>query len=193
MSDSPILFYSRRTPDPLTLEWVVEPGLQRVTWEGGAGDAAEGAELGVLPFSIARYLEAGELSKLQLQPGRIFTTIPADGEWPAIAARLRHDLYDVLTAHPDGWPTGDLPVPTPEEASDAELAQAVEELIAGPAGNYAATHGGRMTLKSVEDGVVVVHMSGECKNCPAAQRTLASHIERELKYRFKNLKAVLPA
>lgn len=192
MSDAPLLFYSRRTPDPLTLEWVVEPGLLRITWEGGAGDAAEGAELGVLPFTIARYLEAGELSKLSLQPGRIFTTIPAGGEWRTIAARLRRDLYDVLTSSPDGWPTGDLPVQTPTEASDAELAQAVEELIAGPAGNYASTHGGRMALTSVKNGVVTIHMGGECKNCPAAKHTLASHIELQLKHRFKNLKAVLP-
>ncbi|MFY9191129.1 MAG: NifU family protein [Lawsonella sp.] len=192
MSDSPILFYSRSTPDPLTLEWVVEPGLLRFQWEGGAGDAAEGVELGVLPFKIARYLDAGELSHLRLQPGRIFTTIPEDGDWRAIAGRLRRDLYEVLTDRPEGWPTGDLPVESPQDASDAELAQAVEELIAGSAGNYASTHGGRMALRSVKDGVVKVHMSGACTNCPAAKQTLSSHIEMQLKHHFKNLKAVLP-
>lgn len=191
-SAGPIVFYSRRTEDPATLEWVVEPGLIRFTWEGGAGDGAGLVERGALPPRIARYLEEGLLSRLRLQPGRIYTTLAPGGDWAEIARPLWSDLYRTLTEDPAGWPTGDLPVASPTAASDAELAQAVEELIAREAGAFAATHGGSMALESVHDGVVRVHMSGACRNCPAAQRTLLQQIELQLRHRFTNLREIIP-
>ncbi len=54
--------------------------------------------------------------------------------------------------------------------------------------------GGDVTLVDVrEDGTVVVELIGACKGCPLSQLTLANGIERILKERIPEVKAVVPA
>ncbi|MDY2979892.1 MAG: hypothetical protein SOR94_07685 [Lawsonella sp.] len=121
--NAPLLFYPRTTHYPLTLEWVVGPGLVRLNWSGGVTEGRDLATQGALPEQILGYLERGELAHLSLAPGLITTTLPADGSWQekntggtALATRLRRDLFAVLSTPNEqgelGWPTGTLDVPT---------------------------------------------------------------------------------
>ena len=54
--------------------------------------------------------------------------------------------------------------------------------------------GGDVKLIDVlEDGKVVVELTGACKGCPLSQLTLANGIERILKERIPGVTAVVPA
>lgn len=223
MTSRPILFYPRTTPSPLTLRWVVEPGLVRFSWHGGLVEARELAEWGAMPDVIVEYLERGELAHIALSPGAIETTLPEGGSWQArrdgtpLAARLRHDLFTVLSSANQngevGWPTGTLTADAPDAgvvtpvsagtapapgapvltaatvggSTDAELRAATQELLRGAAGDFAASHGGTMRLANVQDGVVRITMGGACRNCPAINRTLLFQVERQLRPYFPTL------
>ncbi len=50
--------------------------------------------------------------------------------------------------------------------------------------------GGDVELVDVEDGVVKVRLQGACAGCPMSQMTLKSGIERALKAKFPDIKAV---
>ena len=53
--------------------------------------------------------------------------------------------------------------------------------------------GGDVELVSVEDGVVTVRLQGACAGCPMSQMTLRNGIEKLLKEKVPEVKAVEPA
>ena len=53
--------------------------------------------------------------------------------------------------------------------------------------------GGNVELVSIDDGVVKVRLQGACAGCPMSQMTLRNGIERVLKERVPEVKAVEPA
>ena len=53
--------------------------------------------------------------------------------------------------------------------------------------------GGDVELVDIEDGVVKVRLQGACAGCPMSQMTLRNGIERVLKERIPEVKAVEPA
>jgi Fe-S cluster biogenesis protein NfuA len=57
------------------------------------------------------------------------------------------------------------------------------ELLAGPIGALAQSHGGSIELASVDAHTVTVRMSGACHGCPAAASTLHDKLQRELRRR----------
>jgi len=67
--------------------------------------------------------------------------------------------------------------------SVSELAAIAAELIAGPIGALAESHGGSIELVSVAGDTVTVRMSGACHGCPAAESTLHDKLQGELRRR----------
>ena len=59
----------------------------------------------------------------------------------------------------------------------------VAELLAGPIGALAESHGGSIELVSIEGDSVNVRLSGACHGCPAASTTLHDNLQRELRVR----------
>ena len=53
--------------------------------------------------------------------------------------------------------------------------------------------GGDVELVDIEGGVVKVRLQGACAGCPMSQMTLRNGIERVLKERIPEVKAVEPA
>jgi Fe-S cluster biogenesis protein NfuA len=53
--------------------------------------------------------------------------------------------------------------------------------------------GGNVELVSIDDGVVKVRLQGACAGCPMSQMTLRNGIERVLKEKIPEVKAVVPA
>ncbi len=53
--------------------------------------------------------------------------------------------------------------------------------------------GGNVELVSIDDGVVKVRLQGACAGCPMSQMTLRNGIERVLKEKLPEVKAVEPA
>ena len=53
--------------------------------------------------------------------------------------------------------------------------------------------GGNVELVSIDDGVVKVRLQGACAGCPMSQMTLRNGIERVLKEKIPEVKAVVQA
>lgn len=66
----------------------------------------------------------------------------------------------------------------------------VEAVIEEKIAPLLATHGGGITLVSIEDGVVKVKLTGACSTCPSAQETNENLIEGSLMEVFPELKRV---
>jgi Fe-S cluster biogenesis protein NfuA/nitrite reductase/ring-hydroxylating ferredoxin subunit len=56
---------------------------------------------------------------------------------------------------------------------------------------YVESHGGRVELVGVEDGVVTVRMSGSCQGCAASAITLRRGIEQALKEHYPGFREVV--
>jgi len=106
----------------------------------------------------------------------ILITIGAADGWREVGHDVREALSEALL-EPGGW--------TVDESSFCpdDLEAVAVELLAGPVGALAASHGGSIELVSVVGHKVTVRMSGACRGCPAAVSTLRDVLERELRQR----------
>jgi Fe-S cluster biogenesis protein NfuA len=70
------------------------------------------------------------------------------------------------------------------DAADApqRVDEAIEEIRP-----YVLSHGGEMTVESIEGGVVRVRMLGACDGCPSAIVTLTQSLERAIRDRWPGL------
>jgi len=62
-----------------------------------------------------------------------------------------------------------------------ELFDRVDEIFREQVNPAIASHGGRVDLIDIEDGIVVVRMMGGCQGCGMANATLRNGIEATLK------------
>ncbi len=169
-----------------TIRWRVGPGLVRVT-----GSVPPNR----LPAPLRGLADEGVLTAISVAPGRIDTTFRGERPAPADGARVRTALYEVLSS-PGGWPDRAAPgeetgaedpadgvVSTAEQsrAADRELTAAVATILDGDFGVYTASHGGRIDLVDVHDGVVTVGLGGTCHGCAAADITLSRHLAERLR------------
>ena len=95
---------------------------------------------------------------------------------------------DYLLVRTAGLLPVDLYVPRTAVTEDDMLRAALEDVLAGPAGDYIRSHGGEVTVVSACDRRAEVRMSGTCAHCPAAGFTLHSRLESELRARFPSLR-----
>ncbi|TAL69449.1 MAG: NifU family protein [Bacteroidetes bacterium] len=70
------------------------------------------------------------------------------------------------------------------------LYQNVSNIINNEIKPYIEADGGNIKLKSVDEGVVYVHLSGACAGCPGAAMTLKGGVERILKMKLPDVKEV---
>ncbi|WP_271188893.1 NifU family protein [Dactylosporangium matsuzakiense] len=158
---------------PDRLRWIV------------AGDvlAFTGPAAGV-PEPLATLLTDGTLAEVRLEAGAVVTVLGPDRDWACDGARVRSALHTAL-ADRDAWiPIDAAPGP------DAALHAAARELIDGPVGDLARSHGGSIALVDARDGVVTVRLAGACHGCPAAESTLRHQLEDQLRRRCPDLRTV---
>ncbi|MFN3781662.1 MAG: NifU family protein [Candidatus Kapaibacteriota bacterium] len=75
--------------------------------------------------------------------------------------------------------------------SDEELFfNEVKKVIEKDIRPFIEADGGRIILKKVSNGVVYITLSGACAGCPGAVMTLHEGVERILKMKIKEVKAV---
>ena len=56
----------------------------------------------------------------------------------------------------------------------------IEEILSKKVRPVLNQHGGDISLVSVDDGIVVVHLSGQCSCCPGLQNTMDELVRAEL-------------
>jgi Fe-S cluster biogenesis protein NfuA len=110
---------------------------------------------------------------------------PGSPPWSDLAAQLRYavrtamEQEDLLPAVTDGGPEGD----------DAIYA-AAEEICRTRINEWVAQHGGKVELIDVQDGTVVLRMSGGCQGCGMARVTLSQGIETALRRAIPALRGI---
>lgn len=170
----PVPLHPEATADPQVIRWVVPAGTLQVL---GDVSAAPG-ELGTL-------LQRGTLASIAVHSVGIDIALPAGAGWREYGDPVRAALGEALCI-PGGW-QAQAPV-----TADDELRAVVVQVLAGPAGDYIRSHGGRAEVTSVQDGIVELRLSGTCSHCPAAGVTLHERLEgaiRELAPDLRELRA----
>ncbi|MFE1290315.1 NifU family protein [Streptomyces sp. NPDC058751] len=157
---------------PDRLRWIVPTGV--LTWTGAPAS---------VPAPLAALLADGTLTHVVVEPAVVVTRLGEGRSWRADGSRVRTALHSALE-DPTGWsPAAD----AEESRDDTSLRTAAQELIAGPVGERARSHGGAIELVGVRDGVVTVRLGGACHGCPAAWLTLHQWLERLLRRRCPQL------
>lgn len=71
-----------------------------------------------------------------------------------------------------------------------QMFQSVKAVIEKDIRPFIEADGGMIALMDVEDGVVYVQLAGACAGCPGAAMTLKGGVERILKMKIPEVKAV---
>ncbi|MET9887514.1 NifU family protein [Streptomyces sp. NPDC006430] len=158
----------------------------RVRWVIPAGVLTGTGPLGRVPAPLAALLTDGTLARITLEGAAVVTGLGADRTWAEEGARVRTALHASLD-DPAGW----VPVTgTSPSDDDARLSDVAREVLAGEVGDFARSHGGRIDLVDVHDGIVTVRLGGTCHGCPASWFTLHQRLERELRRRHPSVRDV---
>ena len=159
-----IPIHATATADPQQLRWVI--AADRLPPAGTVRRA---------PGRLGALLDGGTIDEMVICTHDVLITLSAGNSWREFGDDVREALTDALL-DPAGWRV---------DASDntAQLAAVAAELLAGPIGALAESHGGSIELVSVVGHTVTVRMSGACHGCPAAAATLHDKLQRELRRR----------
>jgi Fe-S cluster biogenesis protein NfuA len=176
------------TPNPATLKFL--PG--RVVMEEGTFEARDLVEAERSPLAKA-------LMQLPGVGGVFFASdfisvTKNEGEWqhlrPAVLG-LVTEFY--LSGEPliagggmaDAVTTGEF-----FDAKDAEVVEAIKELIETRVRPAVAGDGGDIVFKGFRDGTVYLKMKGACSGCPSSTATLRSGIQNLLKHFLPEVQTV---
>ncbi|MFI1164421.1 NifU family protein [Streptomyces sp. NPDC020801] len=149
----------------------------RLRWMIPAGTLTGTGPPAGVPAPLAALLADGTLTGVTVEPAAVVTVLGTDRHWTQEGPRVRTALHAALD-DPTGWI---LPAGTGPRRDDALLYAAARDVLAGPVGDFARSHGGRIDLVDVRDGIVTVRLGGACNGCPAAWFTLHQRLERELR------------
>lgn len=168
-----VALHPESTDDPATLRWV----------------APRTPMPFVGPLASARGLDGlapGLVTRVVVAPDALVVTLAPGASWRAEGAGVRHALVEALE-HPDAWVAG----PDAHDLGpDDVLRLSAAELIDGPIGDIARSHGGSIELVDARDDVVSVRLRGACQGCPAAVITMHQRLENQLRRRVPSLRAV---
>jgi Fe-S cluster biogenesis protein NfuA len=163
-----IPMHATATTDPQQLRWVIT-----------AEALPPAGTVRRAPGRLGALMDARVIDEIVIRAGvgkgEALITLSADHRWRETGDEIREALADALL-DPAGWRT--------EASEDAgRLAAVAAELLAGPIGALAESHGGSIELVSVIGHTVTVRMLGACHGCPAATSTLHDQLQRELRRR----------
>lgn len=167
-----IPIHATATTDPQQLRWVI--AADRMPPAGSVRRAP--GRLGVL-------LDDGVISEMVVRTADVLITLSAGHRWRELGDDVREALH-VALLDPTGWRID-------ASSNTDQLAAIAAELIAGPIGALAESHGGSIELVSVVGETVTVRMSGACHGCLAAGSTLHDKLQRELRRRAGRQMAVV--
>lgn len=151
---------------------------QQLRWVTTAEHPPAGGIVQSAPGRLGTLLDTGVIEELVMRGSEAIITLDAENSWRArgdeICVALGAALLD-----PAGWRVREMGAS--EYSSD--LTRVATELLAGPIGALATSHGGSIELVGVTGDQVRVRMSGACHGCPASGSTLYDTLQRELRRR----------
>jgi len=127
------------------------------------------------PDRLADWLRRGVIEEVVVGDTGVLITLSNGRAWREVGDGIRAALADALAE--SGWQV------EPWADDDDRLAIVVRELLDGPIGAYAQSHGGTIELVSVNGHHVTVRLSGACRGCPAAGSTLTDRLQHDLRRR----------
>ncbi len=151
--------------DPQVLRWVIPPAVLAVVGEPAG-----------LPDPLAALVADGTVAGVAVEPTAVLVRLAAGRSWRTEGTRVRTALQAALAA-PGEW------CPATAQTPDEVLRFAVDQVLDGEVGDYIRSHGGQVSLRGIDDGVVRLAMSGACAHCPASGSTLTDRIETALRAR----------
>jgi NFU1 iron-sulfur cluster scaffold homolog, mitochondrial len=160
-----IPIHATATADPQQLRWVITA--DRLPARGTVRKA---------PGRLGALLDGGVIDEMVVGTGDVLITLRLGNSWRELGDDVREALCDALLDQA-AWQVDLAPDDT------AQLAAIAAELLAGPIGALAESHGGSIELVSVIGRSVTVRLSGACHGCPAAAATLHDKLQRELRRR----------
>ncbi len=137
------------------------------------------------PGPLSDLIHSETLASVVLETDAIRTRL-ADGlTWSTCGPDIRSALHEALS-QPSGW----LIATDGAADGDERLRAVVADVIDGPVGQLITSHGGRIDVVDVRDGVVEVSLSGACSGCPAARATLHNRLEQAIRAVYPELVTV---
>ena len=128
------------------------------------------------PGRLGTLLDDGMIDVVEVRSAEVLITLAGGRSWREMGDDVRQALSDALQ-DPAGWRVD----PVADETDG--LAAIVADLLAGPIGALAESHGGSIELVSIDGDTVNVRLAGACHGCPAAASTLHDNLQRELRRR----------
>jgi NFU1 iron-sulfur cluster scaffold homolog, mitochondrial len=160
-----IPIHATATADPQQLRWVV-----------AADQLPPAGTVRRAPGHLGALLDSRVIQEMLVRRADVLITLGAGNSWRELGDDVRDALCDALLDLA-GWRVD----VAPDDSTG--LAAITAELLAGPIGALAESHGGSIELVSVEGDHVNVRLSGACRGCPAAASTLHDKLQRELRLR----------
>ncbi len=128
------------------------------------------------PGRLGGWLRRGVIAEMSVHDAGVLVTLSDQNSWRDLGEDIRDALAAALLE------TAEWQVAAATD-TDHALFEVATELLAGPVGAYAQSHGGAIDLVSVSGEHVTVRMSGACRGCPASSSTLTDLLERQLRQR----------
>jgi Fe-S cluster biogenesis protein NfuA len=155
---------------------VRQPGVHRYSSLDEAGDAPVAQAVLGVPW-VAEVVVAGD--ELTVTKGG------GSPPWSELAAQLR---FAVRTAMEQGEALPGIADGGPAE--DDAIYRVAGEICRTQINPWVAQHGGKVELIDVQDGTVVLRMSGGCQGCGMARVTLRQGVETALRRAIPALTAI---
>lgn len=158
-----IAMHAERCEDPAETRWVCDD--ERFAGTGVVRDFGVDTPL-TRAISSAR-VDSEHTVRVRLRDGL---------DWRSLSGDVWADMSELI-GHHERWQVE----AEAASSSDARLSSVVARVLGGDFGDFVASHGGTITLRSVHDGVVTVALSGACAHCAAAAWTLRMRLERDIR------------
>lgn len=154
------LLHPQATDDPRLMRWLIGT-----------------RHLPDVPPQLTALIAEGVLEHAEVGPSEVRTWLGANRSWEVDGLRVRSALFDVLSA-------------PHAEATEQELRDGIDEILAREVTPVAASHGGAITVHSVHDGVLTLELTGACLGCPLSGRTLGDLVTRSVQARYPQIREV---
>jgi Fe-S cluster biogenesis protein NfuA len=184
---------SGRTPRPIHVERTAEPGVLR--WEPhhgrldtsppGRRQIPERSPLGLLAA-------AASIGDITVQAGAVLISTPDPAAWPRLAPQVQDALLEELDVLDALEPTASHWLLEAAEIADhSPSITEIQRILDRSAGAVMRSHGGAMTVVTVDGGTVRLRSEGACTGCRYSYDTIVELISPALRAAYPEIVSVV--